>query len=127
MAAPEAPSRPAPAPKSSLERAQERAALLKAKASSDIPPWRYSYGNPNSPSHPEIPIEFLNAFQRQLYLPQNAQMEGNGLSNEELTAPGRQRAESSVAEARAAEAAARAREAEALRDAAIARARYGVR
>jgi hypothetical protein len=71
--APVQPAMPRPEPKSALERAQEHAAILRLKAAEQAP-WRYTYGSPNAPSHPEIPIEFLNAYQRQLYLPNAAGM-----------------------------------------------------
>jgi len=80
--APVQPSMPRPEPKSALERAQEHAAILRLKAAEQAP-WRYTYGSSNAPSHPEIPIEFLNAYQRQLYLPQNVAMSPEGAQTAE--------------------------------------------
>jgi hypothetical protein len=69
----------------------------------------------------------MNAYERQFYLPQDSRFEANGLSDSQQMVGNEQRAAMSLAESRAAEAAARAREAEAIRDAAIAKARYGGR
>lgn len=117
-------------PKSTLERAQERAQLLKLKAAENGPRLHYtgaSYGAPWMAGILTDDPQGMNAYERQFYLPQDSRFEAGGLSNTEQLVGNAQRAQMSLAESRAAEAAARAREAEAIRDAAIARARYGAR
>lgn len=61
--------------KSELERARERAELLKLKAAEQGAPMRYSgpsMGNPAMAGQLQLDDQHMNAYQRQMYLPQNA-------------------------------------------------------
>lgn len=124
-----APRRDAPMPAvqerrmpSQLERAQERAQILKLQAAERGPRLMYSGSGFNLPQRLEMDDQHMNAYEREMYLPQGSSMLAGGLSDEQQLAPLRTREEEArlAYEARAAEAAA-------ARDAAIARARYGYR
>lgn len=56
--------------RSDLDRARERAEILKAQALTRGPNLRYTYGNPSAPSHLEMDTDHMSALERALFLPQ---------------------------------------------------------
>jgi hypothetical protein len=81
--APVQPAMPRPEPKSELERAQERAQLLKLKAAEQGPLMHYSGSGFNLPQRLEMDDQHMNAYQRQLYLPQASGMREGGADTAE--------------------------------------------
>jgi hypothetical protein len=69
---------PAPPVKSPLERAQEHARLVQLKAAEQGPLMHYSGSGFNLPQRLEMDDQHMNAYQRQLYLPQASGMREGG-------------------------------------------------
>lgn len=62
----------APAPKSALQRAQERDAIIRLREAEQGPPLRYSGSGFNLPQRLEMDDQHMSAYQREAYLPKNA-------------------------------------------------------
>ena len=75
---PEIPSVAGPTPKSALQRAQERDAIIKMREAQQGPPLRYSGSGFNLPQRLEMDDQHMSAYQRQMYLPEKSVFQPEG-------------------------------------------------